>query len=160
MYIIGIITKTHGINGELKVKPLSGFDEFVNDEIVVIEDRQYVITNVRQQNKLLIVKFDNVFNLEQAKLLEKKEIYANDSKELLADEFIRSDLVGLKVLLTNKEIVGEIADVLDVPQGHLLVVKGKNNPRILIPFIKEFVLEINDDNILVDLPEGLIWKLI
>lgn len=160
MYIIGIITKTHGINGEVKVKPLSGTDEFVSDDIVVIEDRQYTITNVRKQNQLLIVKFANVFNLEQAKLLEKKEIYANDSKELLEDEFIRGDLVGLKVLLANKEIVGKITDVLDVPQGHLLVVEGKDNPRILIPFIKEFVLEVNDDNILVDLPEGLIWELI
>ena len=61
MYEIGVITTTHGIKGEVKVKNLSDFDRFKKNELVYIifnnKELELKIENIKHQAKNLIVKF-------------------------------------------------------------------------------------------------------
>ena len=56
-YLIGKITNTHGVKGELLVKPLTDFDRFVKDkEVFTLEPFiKFKIKKVRHHNKGLLV---------------------------------------------------------------------------------------------------------
>lgn len=147
--------RPHGIKGEVKVKVHTDFKSFEKGNEVIINNKNYVIETSRSQNELLLVKFELINNRNDADLIKGLEIFTKDGGELLEGEYHLTDLIGL-VVYEDDNLIGEVTDVLDVPQGHVLVLKGQINPRILIPFIDQFIIEVLEDKILVKLPEGLI----
>lgn len=46
--------------------------------------------------------------------------------------------------------------VVPVPQGHLLEIRTKEEKRVLVPFIKNFIKDVNDEKIIIEPIEGLI----
>ena len=57
-----------------------------------------------------------------------------------------SDLEGLKVLNIDQESIGIVDSLFETGANDVLVVKGKNNKRILIPFVMdEIIKEVNID---------------
>lgn len=157
MYLIGTIIKPHGIRGEVKIKVHSDFNRFERDMKVIINNNEYVVESKRIQNEILLVKFVSIKNRNDAELLKGLDVFTNENTdELKENEFHFSSLIGLEVWEKDTKI-GEVTEVMEVPQGHILVIKG-SKPRILIPFINNFIVEVTEDKILVDLPEGLIWK--
>jgi 16S rRNA processing protein RimM len=77
------------------------------------------------------------------------------------DEFYDHQLVGLKVVLEDGSLIGVIGEVIHLPSQDLLSVKREGDTEVLIPFVMEFVPDIDLDSKTVTItpPPGLLNEL-
>ncbi|HHT55495.1 MAG TPA: 16S rRNA processing protein RimM [Acholeplasma sp.] len=161
MYEIGLITTTHGIKGEVKVRNLSDFERFNKGDLVYIiynkEKINLEIENVRSQAKNLIVKFKEFNNINEVINYKGLIIYSNERAELLENEFYYEDLYDLKVYDNLNNYLGTVNEVMELPHGEVLVVINKeSNIRHLIPFVDVFIVCVDDEKIIIRPIEGLL----
>ncbi|HEY8395434.1 MAG TPA: ribosome maturation factor RimM, partial [Bacilli bacterium] len=107
-----------------------------------------------------LITFNNLNNINDVLGYVHAEIYvdAESRPKLNPDEYYYQDLIGLEAFLDSGEKVGTIADLVEVPQGLLLLLKKSNGKEALIPFVNEFVQEIDLENkkIIITPIEGLL----
>lgn len=158
-YEIGKIANTHGIKGEVKVKSNSDFDRFKkNKKVYTILNGQRVdlkITSVRPASDHLIIGFDAFDNINQVLHLKGAVLMTDEKPILKADEFHYQDLIGKTVFNQENQQVGEVTDVLEVPQGHLLQITN-GDKKSLIPFVGAFIKSVDQDRIQIEEIEGLL----
>jgi 16S rRNA processing protein RimM len=77
------------------------------------------------------------------------------------DEYYDHQLVGLNVALDDGSVIGVIGEVIHLPSQDLLSVKREGDTEVLIPFVMEFVPEIDLDTKTVTItpPPGLLNEL-
>jgi 16S rRNA processing protein RimM len=158
--IVGEILRSHGIKGELKVRPET-FDpsRFKSLKRVFLahpshkEVREFEITSVRGSDSLLIVKFNHINNPEDAKLYNQYLILIPDEERLPLDDgsFYISDLIDLDVKDKDHNVFGKVLDVLDYPANFVFEIK-MDNKTILAPWIDDCILNINldENHIIID----------
>jgi len=68
------------------------------------------------------------------------------------------ELVGLAAVRPDGSVVGEVVDLLDMPAHDVLVVREPNGHRAMIPFVDEFVPEVDTEagRVVVTPPYGLL----
>jgi len=160
-YHIGKIVTTHGIKGEVKIYSTSDFNRFfVGQSVYLLKNKKrfdFVIERVRPQKKLLIVKFEQFSNINEVLEFIGYDLFADDvlEEELADDDYHYSTLIGKKVYTDQALFVGEVTSIIEVPQGHLIEIQ-KEDKKILIPFIKQFVGDIDDEKIIIHPIEGLL----
>lgn len=159
MYLVGKIIGTHGIKGELKVKSDTSFDRFKVGNVLYVE-KEYPITinSVRNHKDFTLITVNSFTNINDVLDLVNKEIYVNhDRKELKDGEYYYEDIIGLDVFDSNNINRGVVNDIIEVPQGLLLEIKGQEKTS-LIPYVKEFIKEINlsEKKIVINEIEGLL----
>lgn len=159
MYEIGIITTTHGIKGELKVKELSDFDRIQKGEqfFVMFNNEKISLTveTVRNHKQILVVKFKEYNNINDVLVFKDLIIYSNTQGELLENEYYFQDLIDLKVFTDDNKYLGVVTEVRELPHGHLLEIWDLDK-KVLIPFEEVFIKSVSEDKIIVSLIEGLI----
>lgn len=159
MYLVGKIVGTHGIKGELKVKSDTSFDRFKKGNVLYIEKEEKIIINSSRVHKgLHLITINGLTNINDVLMYVNKSIYVpHDRSELEEGEYYYEDLIGLICYDSNKEEIGEVIDLQEVPQGLILEIRGKEK-TILIPYVDEFIEEIDLDNkkILINEIEGLL----
>ena len=162
-YRCGHILKTFGIKGELKVENLSDFDRFEKGKrVYILHNENYIevtISKKRETNGYLYIAFEN---MEDINLVEKYHgdylyISEEDREELDEGEYYYDEIIGKKVINQNGEEKGICKDILDLPSCRYLAI-DVNGKEKLVPMIDEFIIEINDDNIIVNEIEGLFWR--
>lgn len=160
-YLIGKIMNTHGVKGELLVKPLTDFDRFVKDkEVFTLEPFiKFKIKKVRHHNKGLLVSFYDYDNINLVVNLKGLLLYTNEKPTLLEDEYHFNELIGLEVYNQDNVLRGIVKEVIEVPQGHLLRIEVGETLK-LVPFNKQFVKEVKDNHLIINEIEGLLWLLI
>lgn len=159
MYLVGKIVGTHGIKGELKVKSDTSFNRFKKGNVLYIEKEEKIIINSSRVHKgLHLITINGLTNINDVLMYVNKNIYVpHDRSELEEGEYYYEDLIGLICYDSNKEEIGEVIDLQEVPQGLILEIRGKEK-TILIPYVDEFIEEIDLDNkkILINEIEGLL----
>ncbi|MDR2822551.1 MAG: ribosome maturation factor RimM [Acholeplasmatales bacterium] len=162
MYLIGKIATTHGIRGGIKVNVHTDFDRFkVNSSFYLLDNDNKIYFNVESvtpQNNRLILKLKGYNTIESITPFIGKELYVDsiDNLNLKEDEFHYSYLINKKVIDdSNGELIGTVISILDYPLNKILEIETTKG-IVMIPFIKEFIVEVNDSNIKVKIIEGLI----
>lgn len=157
-YLIGKIKNTHGLKGGVVIKELTDFDRFKKDEVIFCDvdgqDYELKIKDVTNANKGLIVYFYDKHHISHVQQFKGCELYTNKKPELKEDEHHYYDLIGKKVYNQHNNLIGEVIDIMDVPQGHILRVKT-NKKDALIPFNDVFIKEI-EEHIIIEEIKGLI----
>ena len=169
--VVGLITSTHGINGKIKVKSLSDFEErFIKPGKRWIQKEKEVplelelTSGFKQPGKeAFIISFKGINNRNQAEKLKSYKILVkiDDIPKLKKEEFHLSELLNLKVkILENNQlqIIGKVIN-LENEKNNLLVIKLlKNNKEVLVPFVKEIipVVDIKNKFIIITPPLGLL----
>ncbi|MBU6467607.1 MAG: ribosome maturation factor RimM [Betaproteobacteria bacterium] len=108
--------------------------------------REEVITDCRVHGNGLTAKLERIHDrdliaLERAKLiLIPRELLPEPDE----DEVYWTDVIGLKVINTAGDTLGQVEKLLETGAQDLLVVKGVDKER-LIPFVEPIVIEINVD---------------
>ena len=69
-------------------------------------------------------------------------------------EYYCDDLIDMEVYNQDGELLGIVVDVLEIPTYKLLEVKAKEK-KFLVPFIDEFIIDVEDDKIIINEIEGL-----
>ena len=162
--LLGRITKPHGIRGEVKVYLFSSQPEnFLNYQDILLgtednEDRiPYKVIKARVQGKQVLVQLESCTTRTEAESLVGWQVWVhyNDLPELDSDEFYLLELEGKKVVTTDGLELGMVTGVLDTAAHDILVITGIDH-EYLIPVQKEFFVQIGDEEVLIDVPPGLL----
>jgi 16S rRNA processing protein RimM len=158
MIKVGTITSTHGIRGEVKVMGDNPCFSPNFKEVLYIDTNPLTevhIKTVKNQNGKLIVSFKEFDNINLVECFKNHGIYAKRDSlgELEEDEVYLNDLIDMEVYNEDNEYRGVVVDIREYPQCYYLVVKN-GEKQYLIPFIKEFVVDIKGE-IIVHEMEGL-----
>ena len=175
--VVGLITSCHGINGQVKVKSLSDFEErFIIPWIRWLQkdnkppSKIKLVSGFKQPGKkTFIVKFQGINTRNHAEEIKKFKILVKTGNlpNLKKEEFHLLELINLEVKTLEDDelkIIGKVIN-LENEQNNLLVIELlKNQKKVLIPFVKEIVpwVDIKNNFIIIDPPRGLLelWTLI
>ena len=158
-YRCGKILKTHGIKGDLKVALYTDFDRFkVGNRLYILHNGEYIEVKVSKSSNFgnyKLVAFEGLEDINLVLKYHSDEIFVSeDDREELEDGYYYSDLFDKKLKNQNGEERGVVVDINELPHAIYLVVKY-NGKDVLVPFIDEFIKEVNDDYILINEIEGL-----
>lgn len=162
---VGKIITTHGIKGEVKVSLSTSFpyERFKKGNVLYINDNnKYIpitIDTFRIHKGLGLVSFNGITNINDCLGYVGKTIYVDKETldELEEDNFYFDDLIGLIAYTDNLEKIGEVTDILDVPQGAILIINN-GKKEVLVPFVDEFIKEVllDENKIIITPIEGLL----
>lgn len=160
---IGHISNTHGLRGEMKVRPFTETNkryEELKKVLINIKDeyKEYEIENVRYQKDIVLLKLKGVDDIETAEKLKNHyiSIPREDAKTLEEGEYFIADLIGCEIF-ENNELVGTLDDVFTAGASDVYVVKRKSKKDLLLPALKSIIKKIDVVNkrIDVEIPRGL-----
>jgi len=169
--IVGLITSCHGINGQVKVKSLSDFEErFIKPGMRWLQKENEPPSKIelksgfKQPGKAtFIIKFQGINTRNNAEQLIKSKILVKTDKlpKLNKEEFHLLELINLKVkTLENNElkVIGRVINVENEKNNLLIIELFKNQKKVLIPFVKEIVtlVDIKNNFLIINPPNGLL----
>jgi 16S rRNA processing protein RimM len=162
MQLIGKVKDAHGLRGDVFViffsKDYSWIDLL---EEFHVEDTPYEVLKAAPHKDGLKVQLKGVTDRNQSEALVGKQIY------LPADFFFSkaeeggmflAEIKNFKVIDKTLGEIGTITAFSSNVAQDLLVVTSANNKIVEIPFVDDFIVEIDRDHkvLQMDLPEGLL----
>ena len=154
---VGLITSCHGINGQIKVKSLSDFEErFSKPGLRWLQKENepptkiVLLSGFKQPGKeTFIVKLQGINTRNHAEQLKKFKILVKTDTlpRLKKEEFHLLELLNLEVKTLENE------------KNNLLIIElFKNQKKVLIPFVKEIVplVDIKNNFLIINPPNGLL----
>ena len=158
---VGKIANTHGVRGELKIQPLTDFEErFSEDHSYYIgeEKKEVHIKSFRNHKGMLIISFKDFDNINQCEKYKGDFLYVSkeDRYELPEDSYYVDDLIGFDVFEEDEKL-GVLKEIQTSYVNDVYIVKTSEG-QIMIPAVKEFILEVDlkERKILVELIEGML----
>jgi 16S rRNA processing protein RimM len=154
---IGVIQKPRGVKGELKVLPTTDRPErFSLLKRVFLtspdgERRKAFVEQVRYAQGSVFLQLESYHTPEAVAAFRQWEIQIprDEALPLSEGEYYVFDLIGLEVQTTRGDVIGHVSDVQLITGNDLLQVQSPEGREYLIPFVEEFVKE-------VDVPQGKI----
>ncbi|MDZ7675969.1 MAG: ribosome maturation factor RimM [Acidimicrobiales bacterium] len=146
---IGRVAKAHGLRGEVIVALTTDRTERLDPGVVLDTDRgPLTVERSSPHQQRWIVAFEGVSSREAAEALHGVVLRAEPIED--DDVWFVHELIDRDVLTIAGELVGRSTAVVDNPAHDLLEVDGS----ILVPL--PFVVEVDDDRIVIDPPDGLL----
>jgi len=163
--VVGKVVKPHGISGELKVFSYIAKREIFKkwQNIFVKKNREegkwFHIQGVRFQHKWVLLKLSGVDDRNEAELYCGSLLYVKPDKVTHTDNnnYPLLQIVGFIVETLSGRRVGVVKNILINPAQNIIVVEKKGK-EVLIPFVEEFVKQIDIDGrkVLISPIEGLL----
>lgn len=162
---VGVISNTHGVRGEVKVYPttddIKRFDYL--KEAVIDTGKEYMNVDVigtKYFKNMVILKFRQFDNIDQVIPYKGMDLLVTreNAIPLSEGEHFIVDLIGCRVVTDEGKELGELIDVLQTGANGVYVVRMENGKEVLLPVIKECVLEKDIENkvIKVHMMKGLL----
>ena len=166
---VGRLTKAHGLKGALKLElytdePDLRFQPGAQVSLQVPTDspwfgQQLTVKELRYYNNHPVVFFDGVDDRTAAESLSRAILwveYDPEARPSEEDAWFDHQLVGLDVL-RDDAVIGQIQRLDHLPAQDLIVVATNGGDEVLLPFVKQFVPEVNIEGgfIRVTPPGGL-----
>jgi 16S rRNA processing protein RimM len=146
---LGLIQKPRGLRGELLVKLYQAASPNLQAGLAVSikaanKTIELKIQYLKLANSRCWIKFEGIDDRNQAEMLSGGEICCRREQlaELPREEHFVFDLIGLMAVDKNNNQIGIVKEVMNNPANDLLEIESSHG-IILVPFIKEFVKEIN-----------------
>ena len=147
---IGQIVTTHGIAGEVRVKPWCDTPDLLCEFERLFFDsgkKEVIIERARVHKNVVVMKLEGVNTMDDAVKLRNRILYAaRDDFELDEDTYFVQDLLGLQVFdVDSGKCYGEICDVTQTGANDVYHIKDKDGKIVLIPAIADVVQETDVD---------------
>lgn len=161
---VGYVRRAHGIRGDVVVRGLVTDArerlvvgaEFLTDEQ---NPRTLRVVGAGSVKDDLRIRFAEISDRNAADLLKGVQITtdAGQRRVLADDEWWPEDLVGCQIVDINDVEIGVVREVIIATAQDRLVVENLDGVLGEIPFVDALVptVDIANDRIVVDLPEGL-----
>ena len=162
-YLVGRIINTHGIKGELKIINESSFDRFKKGNILyILKDNKYEeikISSVRYHQNFVLITINDLNNINDVLKYVGLDIYTDKHEALEEGHYYFDDLIGCNVFDEDNNEIGIVGDIIDNQSQSILEIKTKNKTS-LVPFVEEFIKDVDLDNkkIIIHVIEGLLWE--
>ena len=142
--MVGLVRGVHGLRGMVRVEILTdNEDRFAVGSVLHPEgdDRRLTIASAQRDGPGLLVKFNEIRDRNAADGLRETYLEAEIGDELPADTFYWHDIVGSRVLSTEGEDLGAVADIFRVGESEVYVVRGPRG-ELLVPAVQAVVREM------------------
>ena len=143
----GRIVNTHGVRGEMRVKPLgddagflSGFDTLYYDG----EGQKPVrVVSARPHSNVTLLKLEGVDTMEKAESLRGRKLYISKAQAKLPQgSYFVDDIIGLQVIdEAGGEVLGTISAVQAYPANDVWFIRSGER-EVLIPNIPTVVKKV------------------
>ena len=162
---VGVITTTHGVRGEVKVYPTTDDINRFNDleKVYLDTGREYIpleIEGVKYFKQLVILKFKGIDNINNIEKYRGKDLLVSRDQAIPLEEgeYFIYDLIDSEVYTEDGNKLGILTEIMTTAANDVYVVKTPQNKEILLPSIKECILDIDAINkkITVHLMKGLV----
>lgn len=150
---VGVISTTHGLKGEVKVfsttDDINRFKDLKN--IILDTGNEHIeleIEGVKFFKQFAILKFKGFDHINDIEKYKGKDliITRENAVKLEANEYFIYDIIGSKVITDEDIELGELVEILVTGANDVYVVNTKDGKEILLPSIKECILDVDVDN--------------
>ena len=156
---IGRVLAPFGVSGEIKVDPLAPPQTFEPGRSVALRATVREIESSRRHKGAVLLKLAGIDTPEDVAGYrgEYLQLPEGDLAALDEGEYYRYELIGLRVVSTEGEELGEIAEVLERPANDVFVVRGAKG-EALIPAVDDIVREVDVEGgvITIEVVPGLL----
>jgi 16S rRNA processing protein RimM len=165
-FAVGRIVKAHGIRGEVAVFPLTENEErFEAGSRLLLSSTAegdgallaVTVESARPHQGRWLLTLDRIGDRTHAEhhvgsflLVPREEAEAAREE----DEWFLHALVGRRVVDDAGVPLGEVLEVLETPGAVMLEIGAAGGPRRLLPFVREFVARVGEEEIVVTPPVG------
>jgi 16S rRNA processing protein RimM len=161
--LLGTVMRPHGIRGELKVRPYTdtpgNFCRYPRLFLSGEDGRakvEHTDVQARVNGNTVILRLKECKDRDHAEQFAGMRIWlaAADLPPVEADEFYLHSLEGKRARSVNGQVLGTVVGLLCGAQDVLVIREG--DQEYLVPAVRPFIVVIDDDGIVVDLPPGLL----
>ncbi len=150
--IVGKLGKVRGLDGSLKIIPLTDFEgRFDNIKEIFVDDKIMQVDGVKNIGGEIFIKFYGIDSRETAKTLTNKflKVERKNVAPLDDGEFYVFDIIGCEVF-DEEKFFGKVENILKTGSNDVFQVRGET--EILIPALKSVVqkIDIADKKIFID----------
>ncbi|MDA1188898.1 MAG: ribosome maturation factor RimM [Chloroflexi bacterium] len=143
---VGMIRVPWGIKGDVKVESLTDVpDRLSVGSVVFLNNTETRISAVHYAGGHLVLHFDAIPDRDIADAM--RNVYLTVPEETVpipsGDSYYHYQLVGLGVWTDTGEELGKVASILETGANDVLVVKTLENKEVLLPAIKDVVLNVD-----------------
>ena len=158
---IGKIVNTHGIKGEIRI--ISNFkykDRILKKgaSIYIGKDKVKEKINSYRYHKIFdMITLEGITNINDVLKYKGKNIFTTRiDLNLLENEYLEEDLIGMTVLVEGKKVGKVKGYIKDKYQDKIIV--NKNKKDYLIPFVYDIIKDINlkEKTISIEAIKGLL----
>lgn len=152
---IGKVVGAFGIQGWIKIITDSDSENLNTYHTIQVGNTTSTVVEHFVKGRVWHVKLEKVDNRNLAELLVGQVVSINRSQLPVTspDEYYWADLIGLKVINQQNELLGQVTDLMDASAHSVLVVKG--DKQHLIPFVGAYVLNVNIADKVINVDWGL-----
>jgi 16S rRNA processing protein RimM len=145
--VVGVVTKPHGIRGEVTVQSRSDNPERWRPEAVVFDraGTEYRVSDVRQHGSRLLVRFHGVEDRSTAESFRGRELLVPESwlPELPEGEWWPHQIEGCRVVTEDGRDLGLVTEVIANPANDLWVAADDAGTETLVPALADLLLEVD-----------------
>jgi 16S rRNA processing protein RimM len=166
--LVGIVTRAHGLSGELvvEVRTDSPDERFApGTELATrrpgVPDGVLTVVAARPHSGRLLVRFAEAADRDAADALRGTQLLIDTARLGPTDdpdEFHVHQLEGLRAELVDGTVVGTVREVVHAPAGELLVLARADAPDALVPFVTAIVpaVDLSAGRLVLTPPDGLL----
>ena len=162
---VAVVAGTHGLRGDLKLRPLPTAAKalpLLREVYLQAHDGTLALHRIlhskpHKQHQLVRLAGLESLDAVQSLVGQTALVRCQDLPALPPEEHYWFELDGLAVIDRRRGSLGRVAGLFATGAHEILTVEGERG-EILIPFIPQFVLEIDPvaKELQVDLPDGLV----
>ena len=161
--LVGRVTRSHGLKGEIKVLPLEGpqqdFNEYSRVALVADDGRMTDLLDIvrwRIQGKLVILKLATIDSKSEADLTAGMGVLCSrQDRPIVEGDREVTELFGLEVVTVDGKHVGTV-ETISHTGAHPLMIVVSNEEEIMIPVVEEMIVDRQETRIIIDPPPGLL----
>ena len=133
-----------GIHGEIAVDPLAPPGLLAAGRQITVAGRGYEIEQSRAQGRTTVLKLAGIDDRTPAEELRGQylEVPEGELAPLAEGEYYRFQLIGLRVLSSEGEELGQVTDVISTPGNDVYAVQGPRG-EILVPALDEIIRAVD-----------------
>ncbi len=144
--VIGRVGAAHGIQGDLRIIPLTDFPErFAALREIMVGDELLHVERVKPQGKNVLMRFREYAVREEAQRLTGRllTVARADAAPLDEGEYYVFDIVGLTVYDEEDNELGTVENVIRTGSNDVYAVRTEDGREILVPALRTAVLAID-----------------
>lgn len=151
LIVVGEVTRPHGIDGALRVLPVTDFPERLLRlrKVMLVppagRPRSVAVEKAEPAGRFVVMKLTGVDTTEQARALRGAtiEVPVADAVPLPAGQFYIFEIVGLRARTPGGEVLGEVVDVLRTGSNDVYVVRSSGGTETLLPAVEGVIERID-----------------
>jgi 16S rRNA processing protein RimM len=164
LIIVGEVTRAHGVQGAVRVVPVTDFPErlLVLHEAVLVRRgaaRPMRVEAAQRDGAGVLMKFAGIDTPDAAEEWKGAtvQIPASQAVPIPPGQFYVFEVVGLEVCTPEGTRVGEVVDVIRTGSNDVYVIRPPDGPEILLPAVDSYVhkIDVAAGRLIARLPEWM-----